>query len=372
MLTLKRTKLVAVMIAVLLALPFASLTAMADNATDGPGTTTQGTGAPVSEGTDTLPVSDGQEPTTLPNGDNEPETPPSAPKEAPKPSGNNTNDAAPDAPKAQEFKVTFINYDGDEFYFVMVEQGKSVAAPIFAPMLDGHVFLGWRDVTTLIEDEWFDFLHTPVGGELTIVAVYEGVHSISLEPTMTEEEPGEGASGEGASGEGEESSEDGNEVPSDLLDGHSVLGVREETLGGQSILIIDDEEGSDESGVDGMSEFDDEEEDVPLAGPTALISPLEGLQVQIFSNHSECVQEGSTLAVWAELSDNSRISELAFQWQSSEDGVNWVNVEGANSLRYEFSATNETVNLSWRIGVSVVPVAVAPVVVAENPVPPVI
>lgn len=372
MLKLKRTKLMAVMIAVLLALPFASLSAMAENGLEGPGTTNQGTDALTPDGADGANVPGDQEPTNgSEGGEEKPTAPGNGTADATKSSGNNANDATPAVPATQEFTVSFINFDGEEFYNVKVGQGKLVEAPIFTPMLADHSFLGWRDVTSLIEDEWFDFHLTPVGGDLVIIAVYEGVASIIIEEEPEETEEGTTEAPNGGT-EDEGSSE--NKLPHELSDGTTVIGKRDETLGGLEILIIDDEDdGTDNdkgSEEEGLSEFDDEEESVPLAGPTAPTSPLDGLQVQIFSNHSDCVQEGSTLSVWAELNNTDRISEMAFQWQSSADGVNWVNVEGANDLQYDFTASSETVNLSWRIGISAVPVVTAPSVVAENVVDP--
>lgn len=76
---------------------------------------------------------------------------------------------------------------------------------------------------------------------------------------------------------------------------------------------------------------------------------LEPLSVWVTTTHpaDEPVEYGMELTLVAQVS-GAEEGEYTIQWQYSTDMENWVDVPGANSLTYTFTANGETVTYAWR------------------------
>ena len=57
---------------------------------------------------------------------------------------------------------------------------------------------------------------------------------------------------------------------------------------------------------------------------------------------------------------------FTLQWQQSEDGENWTDIEGETFNTYEFTLTEENLDLSWRMKVVVAPTEETPIVPAPE------
>jgi len=103
---------------------------------------------------------------------------------------------------------------------------------------------------------------------------------------------------------------------------------------GLAISIIDDPE---DPGI--------EPEEAGKQMAAAASGPM-NMAINIFSTHSVCMDEGSTINLWAELVGFEG-TVTALQWQYY-DGA-WKDVEGATAVTHSFAANRETVNYGWRL-----------------------
>lgn len=250
-----------------------------------------------------------------------------------------TTDVAPVAPKTPVYTVKFVNYDGEEFYTVEAEEGSKVDMPIFTPILDGHTFLFWQDVNAELEagvegPVEFLFPVDVITQDTTLMAVYQANPVVEEEPAAKEEP---------------EILDLDSAVVDESIEGNKIIGKRDETLDGLSILIIEDIEEEEEIILEEL-----EEDDLPLAGPDFLMAPvLNSYAVNVYSDHGDCMQEGDIISLWGELVGFDGM-DVALQWQYSADGATWVNVPGAEGINHSFAATIETVNYAWRLAATVV------------------
>lgn len=65
----------------------------------------------------------------------------------------------------------------------------------------------------------------------------------------------------------------------------------------------------------------------------------------------ETVEEGTSVTLTAKLTGFDDV-EYEIQWQRSEDGKDWEDVDGANDTEYTFDITEETEGYLWRVSVS--------------------
>lgn len=65
----------------------------------------------------------------------------------------------------------------------------------------------------------------------------------------------------------------------------------------------------------------------------------------------ETVEEGTSVTLTAKLTGFDDV-DYEIQWQRSEDGTDWEDVDGANDTEYTFDITEETEGYLWRVSVS--------------------
>lgn len=73
--------------------------------------------------------------------------------------------------------------------------------------------------------------------------------------------------------------------------------------------------------------------------------------VNIYSDMGDTVREGDIITMTGELMGFDG-KDISMQWQF-DNGYQWTDVPGANKLTHAFVATQETINYSWRLSVSV-------------------
>lgn len=75
-----------------------------------------------------------------------------------------------------------------------------------------------------------------------------------------------------------------------------------------------------------------------------------GLRVNIYADMPHALQEGDMITLTGEVIGLEN-REVDLQWQV-DDGGTWKDVPGATGLTYSFEATQQSVNLSWRLSVT--------------------
>lgn len=85
--------------------------------------------------------------------------------------------------------------------------------------------------------------------------------------------------------------------------------------------------------------------------PTEEEIDISSLKVEIFSSLGDQVSMGETIQLTSLLTGFEGI-EHALQWQYN-DGSGWKDVVGATEGSYEFKATKESVQYSWRLAVTI-------------------
>lgn len=73
-------------------------------------------------------------------------------------------------------------------------------------------------------------------------------------------------------------------------------------------------------------------------------------KVNIYSDMGDTVYEGDIITLTGELVGFDS-QDVRVQWQF-DNGMQWVDVPGANQLTHSFVATAETVDYSWRLSVA--------------------
>lgn len=72
-----------------------------------------------------------------------------------------------------------------------------------------------------------------------------------------------------------------------------------------------------------------------------------GCRVNVYSTLSDIVHEGDIITITGELIGYDDMV-VGLQWQV-EEGFGWKDVPGATALTHSFVATQDTINLSWRL-----------------------
>ena len=78
---------------------------------------------------------------------------------------------------------------------------------------------------------------------------------------------------------------------------------------------------------------------------------LSGMKVEIFSSLDDRVAPGETILLTSKLTGFEGI-DYSLQWQRN-DGNGWKDVEGATEGKYEFEATLENIQYTWRLAVTI-------------------
>ena len=123
-------------------------------------------------------------------------------------------------------------------------------------------------------------------------------------------------------------------------------------------------EGTEEPGVEpeGNEEPGTEPEgtEEPGTEPEGTEEPEAPAQVErkvmIYSTRKDIVTEGDIIELTGALIgfDDVPDEAITFQWQMDRnDGLGWVDVEGANKWYYKFIANKETILYNWRLIVTV-------------------
>ena len=94
----------------------------------------------------------------------------------------------------------------------------------------------------------------------------------------------------------------------------------------------------------------------PIEEPEAELNPDRDIKVTAAWEGEE-LYFGDLVTLTAELIGYENAVYIV-QWQTSEDGVNWTDVEGATELIYEFAVTEENCQNYWRLIVNVTGVLV--------------
>lgn len=90
----------------------------------------------------------------------------------------------------------------------------------------------------------------------------------------------------------------------------------------------------------------------PEALPTDMPAAPANGSVSIALIAPETLRMGDTVTLVATLAGYDGLS-VQLQWQSTRDGTNWADVEGANGLSYAFTVDEHTAGSSWRLAVTV-------------------
>ena len=193
----------------------------------------------------------------------------------------------------------------------------------------------------------------------------EGTEEPGTEPEGTEEsgtEP-EGTEEPGAEPEGTEepgTEPEGTEEPGTEPEGTEEPGTEPEGTEESGT----EPEGTEEPGVEpeGNEEPGTEPEgtEEPGTEPEGTEEPEAPAQVErkvmIYSTRKDIVTEGDIIELTGALIgfDDVPDEAITFQWQMDRnDGLGWVDVEGANKWYYKFIANKETILYNWRLIVTV-------------------
>lgn len=117
--------------------------------------------------------------------------------------------------------------------------------------------------------------------------------------------------------------------------------IKEETDSPDAEEVKSEEETPEEEKSE--EELLPEEEEVEkVERSVKVVSSLEGV---------ETVEEGTPLTLTAHLTGYDDV-EYELQWQQSEDGTNWDDIEGENDLEYTVILTKDNEGYLWRVSVS--------------------
>ncbi|MCL1795403.1 MAG: hypothetical protein FWG37_00790 [Clostridia bacterium] len=240
------------------------------------------------------------------------------------------------------FTLTFLTDDDEILFSEKLKLGDRIVAPFFIPTKDGFVFEFWYDVATIEDSD--SIVEYRFGEAIAANTVLKPFYSEI--PEIEENDDDEEAPAGGKIllpwDDNELKVKGSRETSDDPTDGWD--GDEYDDGNGLVIILIDDPEYDDEN--------DDDEDDEELV-LTDDIVPTEQttLSINIFSTHSACMNEGSTIDLWAELVGFDAI-DAALQWQYF-DGA-WFDAEGATELTHSFTANMETVNYGWRLIATVI------------------
>ena len=246
---------------------------------------------------------------------------------------------------------------------------------------DGEEHLLDRFVATANDEELFDETKIKVEGEIGVTGVDCGFYELALDglkftyedeevaahfvvnnsflkitpaPVTVAVEPAEKAEGDedpeftatitGLCGEDTEdmiaytlSRDEGEEVGSYMINAEG-----EETQGNYKVEFI--------GNVLTIMEKAEEEEKVEVTEGEETKEKLEPLTVRIFSLHptDQPVYFGTEITLEAQVT-GAEEGEYTIQWQYSKDLESWIDVPGANDVRYTFVADGETITYAWRV-----------------------
>ncbi len=246
---------------------------------------------------------------------------------------------------------------------------------------DGEEHLLDRYVATANNEELFDETKIKVEGEIGVTGVDCGFYELALDglkftyedeevaahfvvnnsflkitpaPVTVAVEPAEKAEGDedpeftatitGLCGEDTEdmiaytlSRDEGEEVGSYMINAEG-----EEVQGNYKVEFI--------GNVLTITEKVEEEEVVEAAEGEETKEKLEPLAVRIFSLHptDQPVYFGTEITLEAQVTGAAE-GEYTIQWQYSKDLESWIDVPGANDVRYTFVADGETITYAWRV-----------------------
>lgn len=221
------------------------------------------------------------------------------------------------------YTLAFLAYTEDVLYSEQLKEGDTIIAPFFIPMRDGYTFLFWYDQSAANETGGvvpFQF-NGQIERDTVLLPHYEALPS---EEETVNEAPVLQMPWDVLTSEPET-------PPQTLVNGEPVIGMHDDLLGNASVFIIEDPE-DEETGPEGLEE--------------SANNLLEGCEVRVFSSHSDCIDVGATIELWAELIGFDS-ADANLQWQYF-DGA-WHDVPGATGTSHTFTATAETVNYGWRL-----------------------
>lgn len=236
------------------------------------------------------------------------------------------------------YTVKFLSWDDAQIGGYTLEEGAMIQAPQAQPVREGYVFAFWYDAS----------------GAASAYNFAQGIQRDTILKAFFTEIP----AAEEAAGETDQTEAGAEVTGAESADVTENTAKTEEDIWAQlNIIIIADgddvkaaaEETEVEAGEADEGEIIEiEDEEIPLAGPAVAVER----QVNVYSNMGTCINEGDTVTLTGELIGFDGCNVM-IQWQY-DNGNGWMDVEGANSLSYSFSATSESVSSSWRMAVTII------------------
>ena len=98
--------------------------------------------------------------------------------------------------------------------------------------------------------------------------------------------------------------------------------------------------------LEGAEEAEEPEEEKPAVRSIRLTSSLDGMKV---------VHPGQEVVLTAELEGFSEDDVYTVQWQASEDGKKFTDVEGADSLTWTYTISRENFGWTWALVLTLEP-----------------
>lgn len=114
-----------------------------------------------------------------------------------------------------------------------------------------------------------------------------------------------------------------------------------ENVEGEEPVIKEETDSPDAEEVKSEKEILGEEVE-KVERSVKVVSSLEGV---------ETVEEGTSITLTAELTGFDDV-EYELQWQQSEDGTNWDDIDGENNMEYTVVLTEDNAGYLWRVMVS--------------------
>ena len=282
------------------------------------------------------------------------------------------------------YALVYLGHDGEPLAKELLTEGERIMRPFFMPTVSGYNFLFWFDANEceqtkrIVEFEfgrgiYKDTVLTPYYAEVRVpepapvdgdATALRNAAPIGMPDADTKGIPTENPDfNDGLYVYIIEDSEYGSLYNDGLyFDVIDVTNVEDEPPYGDGL----NSDGDVDGGTEDQTESEEDESDDPCEADdnddevleTALAEEaLEakntaagdaGYAIQVFTTHSENMEEGTPIRVWAELSGFTA-EDATLQWQYSVSGSHWVDVPGATGIEHIFEATSKSVNYSWRL-----------------------
>jgi hypothetical protein len=308
---------------------------------------------------------------------------------------------ASEKPDADEEMVTVYFFTTSEkpWKTLQTPKGKPMQEPQDVPKYEGYRFVHWYEIDKKFEgeiSERFSF-EDSICTTLRLKAYYEPISEATEEPAQTEE-----LVATDNPVETEDTVEADNPAQTDEPVEMEDAVETDEPVETADIIELDELGKTDEPIVmDELVETEDSiqmEEPVETEQPESIVEPfgrITDANGNILLTEEDLPEEAEKLFTIEDEEQPEKTIDIFYsfegnflnvgdkvtlyailygfeddiftlQWQQSEDGENWTDIQGETFNTYEFTLTEENLDLSWRMKVVVAPTEETPIVPAPE------